>query len=60
MAVEVEFTVKLKLDEMPPKSYLKEYVREAIDAWGGQRHPEDWMFDNVQKVTVGKIDRQKT
>lgn len=36
---------------------LAEYVAEAIQSWGGQRHPDDWLFSglNVTSVQVGKL-----
>ena len=52
---EVEVIIKIKLQDMPPKDYLKSYIRSALRAWGGQRHPNDWVFNNVKKVTFGKV-----
>lgn len=36
---------------------LAEYVSEAVRCWGGQRRPDDWLFNGLPiiSVQVGKL-----
>jgi len=31
---------------------VSEFVIEALECWGGQRHPDDWLFGSLEKVAV--------
>ena len=54
----VKFTVTMEFTEVPPKSKIREYVKESLEFWGAeQRCPEDEFFSSkISKVTVGKIE----
>lgn len=34
---------------------LMAFILEAISTWGGQRHPDDPLFNSCQKATITKI-----
>ena len=36
--------VEVKYPDQVSNADIKEYVKEAIEMWGGQRHPEDELF----------------
>ena len=37
---------------------LRDFIKEALECWGGQRHPEDWLFRSLDKVVVTGIERK--
>ena len=37
------------------KRQLREFVIDALETWGGQRHPEDWLFGSLEKVRMTGI-----
>ena len=45
-----KFTIELTLT-LPDDAYVaevREYVKEALGCWGGQRHPDDPFFGDVR------------
>lgn len=34
---------------------MRNYIREAVDMWGGQFHPDDPMFYGQAPVTVVRV-----
>lgn len=56
-------TFKLEVSVTVPDSVglreLQSYVREALEAWGGQRHPSDHLFDLHGQVKVRTLNIQK-
>ena len=50
-----QFVVTMDVPEGCPLDYVKEYIKDAVDCWGGQRHPDDYLFtanwNNNVKVT---------
>jgi len=38
---------------------IKEFIKDALESWGGQRPPEDWLFDSLEHVTVGQVVKKK-
>lgn len=34
---------------------MRDYIREAVDMWGGQLHPDDPMFYGQAPVTVVRL-----
>ena len=50
-----KFIVTVKL---PPGATIREvqqYIKEACEAWGGQRHPDDPLFSMWDRITVKPI-----
>lgn len=41
------------------KAELREYIQEAVEIWGGQRHPDDWLFYPFKEKSV-KVTNLKT
>lgn len=31
---------------------LREFITDALESWGGQRHPDDHLFESLQGVKV--------
>lgn len=54
--VTTELTIYLQwpLEEIG-KQNLRNHIVDAVESWGGQRHPDDLLFDGVAKVVVGGI-----
>lgn len=50
------YIVEVELKEephFPMQEYLRNYIREAVDSWGGQFHPDNPLFSaNIRKVIV--------
>jgi hypothetical protein len=51
-------TVKAQISHLEDED-LKElaaYCRDALESWGGQRRPDDWLFGGVKvkSVQIGK------
>lgn len=38
---------------------IKVFVKNALEAWGGQRHPDDWLFDSLEHVKVVSITEKE-
>ncbi len=38
---------------------FREFVEDALESWGGQRHPDDWLFNSLQNVKVLGIVEMK-
>lgn len=38
---------------------LSWFIKEALECWGEQRNPDDWLFDSLEEVVVKKIERIK-
>jgi hypothetical protein len=36
---------------------LRRFIKDALESWGGQRHPDDHLFGSLDKVRVGKFER---
>jgi hypothetical protein len=58
MAETVEITLRLKLrypvSEIG-KRELRSHIVDAVETWGGQRHPDDLLFDGIQKATTSGV-----
>lgn len=55
-----EMTVKFRFDHpdlVGLKHYVTAFVKDALECWGGQRHPDDWLFDSLESVVVKNIHR---
>lgn len=52
------FKIGFVIPEGAPLYYVKDYIRNALKAWGGQRHPDDPLFDGL-KVTITAIKEDK-
>jgi hypothetical protein len=33
------------------------FVMDALEAWGGQRHPDDWLFGSLENVHVKQLEQ---
>jgi hypothetical protein len=57
MNIKVELPDKLSQDEL---NEAADYCYDALTSWGGQRHPDDWLFHGVEvkNITVGKFKYQ--
>jgi hypothetical protein len=42
------------------RSDLRIFVKDALETWGGQRHPDDPLFSSLGQVTVKSISRKKS
>jgi hypothetical protein len=49
---EVQLTIRLRLRRPINKRDLKAHVKDAVESWGGCRHPDDPLFDGIAKATV--------
>lgn len=48
------------MNTAPSTRMVQSYIREAVDTWGGQYHPDDLLFaSNITKVTVSPIKDKK-
>lgn len=45
----VTLTVSLTVLDEVTAAEVREYVREAVEVWGGQRHPDDPLFSTEIK-----------
>ena len=57
----VTITVVGTVDACTTMPALKDFVDDALSTWGGQRHPDDPLFDSVDVrhvriIKVGRID----
>ena len=34
------------------KMDLTKFITDALESWGGERHPDDWLFDSLEDVKV--------
>lgn len=61
MTEDVEVTVRVKLryplDEIG-RLRLRGHIIDAVQGWGGQFHPDDPLFDGVEKVTTSGVRRR--
>lgn len=52
--------VRMSIEFDMPKTYtrreVKAYMKEAIETWGGQRHPDDELFYFQFRLHFGKIE----
>lgn len=53
-------TVKVLVDADLAHSAVKEYVNDAVSAWGGQYAPDDPLFSANIEVSLGKSGLMKT
>ena len=50
---EMTFSVKLRVPDEATVAEVREYIRDAVETWGGQRHPDDVLFpSNIRKVSI--------
>lgn len=60
-----KMTIHFELDDDdfindPQERYeVEEFVKDALGSWGGQRHPDDWLFHSLGKVEVISIGRRR-
>ena len=58
-----KMTITFELDDDdftndPQERYeFEDFVKDALESWGGQRHPDDWLFDSLENVVVADIKR---
>lgn len=61
-SIKYEVTVRFELDDGPQnwrdRKELFEFIVDALESWGGQRHPEDWLFGSLEKVRVLNLKRR--
>jgi hypothetical protein len=48
----MRFIVTVDAPFIHTKPEAAEYIRDAVRAWGGQRHPDDEFFDHFRNATV--------
>jgi len=62
MAYEVEVTLKIKL-RYPIRSVgrlaLRSHIEDAVESWGGQCHPDDLMFDVIERANTSGVREVK-
>lgn len=52
-----KFVVRLEIDKEISDEDIIEYIQEAVEVWGGQRHPDDDLFTgnwDTDSVEVSK------
>jgi len=50
------FIVGVKIPDGVGTREMQEYIREAVQTWKGQKHPEDPLFDlDYKTVTVKSV-----
>lgn len=52
MTGKISFIVTVPAPEVYSKTDVRDFIREAVQCWGGQRHPEDELFDLCRDATV--------
>lgn len=40
------------------KLELKVFIIDALESWGGQFRPDDWLFDSLENVHVGPFNQE--
>lgn len=45
-------TIAFDVPSSVSRSELREYLKDAIESWGGQRHPYDHLFNTIKNTTV--------
>lgn len=58
MTVNFELEHENKLSSFE-KSELRIFVMDALECWGGQRHPHDWLFRSLNNVKVLNLEERK-
>lgn len=53
------------IDDLPDhreerREELRDYIADALEGWGGQRRPNDWLFGSLEHVDVGSITKVKS
>lgn len=51
----MEFVIRVPSLEGVTQPEMAAYIREAVQCWGGQRQPEDPLFDGCRTATVVTI-----
>jgi hypothetical protein len=51
----MEFKVTLTVSDDVRFADAKDYILDAVEIWGGQRHPDDDFFDMHGKVKVVRL-----
>jgi hypothetical protein len=54
----MEFKVTLTVMDHVRFADAKDYILEAAETWGGQRHPDDSFFNMHGKVKVTRITKK--
>lgn len=44
----------------PMKAELRQFIKDALETWGGQGHPDDPLFSSLGQVSVHRIVKVKT
>jgi hypothetical protein len=52
------FVVTVKVSDEATRTEVRDFVREAVECWGGQLHPDDPFFNLRDKVTVKRASAQ--
>jgi hypothetical protein len=55
----IEFKVTLTVSDDVRFGDAKDYILEAVETWGGQRHPDDDFFGMRGKVKVVRLIRRQ-
>jgi hypothetical protein len=56
----MEFKVTLTVVDDARFADAKDYILEAAETWGGQRHPDDPFFNMHGRVKVARITKKAT
>lgn len=49
--------LSFELNERVSFEAVKEFIIDALECWGGQRHPDDPLFGSLEKVRVKKVPK---
>lgn len=52
--------VSFELNETVSFLQIRDFIIEALEAWGGQFHPDDPLFGSLERVGVKSIRERKS
>lgn len=56
----VSTTLAFDVDDAVTLSELRKYIKDALETWGGQRHPNDPLFDSLSNVRIVTFEKATT
>jgi len=56
----VSVTITFDMPTYPPLAGdLRSFIKDALESWGGQRHPDDPLFHSLGQVTVHAFEKSR-
>lgn len=53
--MKIKLELSFEVNEAVELSYVREFIIDALESWGGQRHPDDPLFGSLEKVSVKRL-----